>query len=103
MPALEKPIDDGKPAQNGDASAATSNRASAASSAVMPDRPRRSRVGMPSATTVRKPPQPISAAAWLRKVAEGGRLKASAAGADIATAAQAGHHRRCAVIRAVGE
>ena len=44
-------------------------------------------LGTSAASTIRKPPQPTSAAAWLKKVADGATLKAISVGRATAAVA----------------
>jgi hypothetical protein len=73
-PPEDQASDHGAPVHNGAASADNNIRPRAASRAARPAPGRPMRAGNWPASRVSQPPQPISAAAWLKKVADGGRL-----------------------------
>jgi hypothetical protein len=72
---------------SGAASALSATNAIAASSAIAPRERGQASLGSKMPRTSRKPPQPMNAAAWLKKVAEGGTLNAISVGSATATTA----------------
>ena len=82
MPAADKASDHGTRAEDRRRERAERQSAPvAASSASAPrERGQRRRSAASAASTIRKPPQPTSAAAWLKKVADGATLKAMSVG-----------------------
>ena len=84
MPAEESESDHGAPAKTEAPRAARTRIAIAASMASDPRERGRAFCASPAPSTSRKPPQPTNAAAWLKKVAEGARLKAIRVGKAIA-------------------
>lgn len=79
--ALDKARDHGKLDRNGDTKSMTISSNSAIHSARAPLRLRTQRSGSRPVNATDSTPQPTSAAAWLRKVDEGGTLYARSAGA----------------------
>ena len=89
MPTADSDKVEGRPVHSGATSAARASSRSAAISASAPESApiANRREGSDAASSISQPDQPISAATWLRKVAEGGTLKAISAGATTAAAA----------------
>ena len=97
IPALERASDHGWRVQSGAARADSNSTPKTPCNAARPLPPGHSRLRRSdAASSVSQPPQPISAAAWFRKVDDGGRLKASSIGTVRAMLADTGHQTACA-------
>ena len=90
-PADDSAKDHGCPVHNGAPSAASSSKAKAPSSAAGPRPSVPTRAGKAIDKGTNHALQPTSDAAWLKNVAEGGRLKATRAGRATAMLANNGH------------